>query len=173
MVPRALPSWLVHVPRRAVGRAGGLLALAAFAAAGCAVRTHVVRSAALPVVTTLYVENNPAVFMSGLLPEMLTQLRTQGFHVVSYDGARPAGAVYRLTYTANWKWHWAMYLSYFHVTFWRNDTVLGSAEYDARRVGPNPDKYGPTAGKIRPLLLDLLKNVARPSPAGPGGAIGS
>jgi hypothetical protein len=158
----ALLSRLFCGPGRAGGRWGVLLALALGGAAGCAVRTHVAPSPALPVVTTLYVQNNPAVFMSGFLPEMLTQLRAQGFHVVTYDGARPPAAVYRLTYTANWKWHWAMYLSYFHVTFWRNDTVLGSAEYDARRVGPNPDKYGPTAGKIRPLLIELLKGVARP-----------
>jgi hypothetical protein len=140
--------------------------------AGCAVRTHLTAVPALPAVTTIYVENNPAVLMSGLLPEILTQLRAQGFQAVAFDGPRPPAAVYYLTYTANWRWQWAIYLSYFRATFWENGRVLGSAEYDARRTGPNPDKFGPTAGKIRPLLTDLLKNAVRPVAPGAPGTLG-
>jgi hypothetical protein len=143
------------------------------ALAGCAVKTRVTPVAALPVVPTIYVENNPAVLMSGLLPEILSQLRAQGFRAVAFDGRRPAAAVYTLTFTANWRWHWAMYLSYFRATFWQDGRMLGSAEYDARRVGPNPDKYGPTAGKIRPLLTELLRNAARPPAAGAPGVLGA
>jgi hypothetical protein len=141
--------------------------------AGCAVKTRVTPVGALPVVSTIYVENNPAVFMSGMLPEILGELRAQGFQAVSFDGPRPAAAVYSLTFTANWRWHWAMYLSYFRATFWQDGRVLGSAEYDARRVGPNPEKYGTTASKIRPLLTGLLKNAARPPAAGAPGALGA
>jgi hypothetical protein len=149
----------------------GLLVLCALLA-GCAVKTRVTPVAALPAGSTIYVENNPAVFMSGMLPEILAQLRAQGFQAVSFDGPRPAAAAYYLTFTANWRWHWAMYLSYFRATFWRAGRVLGSAEYDARRTGPNPDKYGPTAEKIRPLLTELLKKAAHSPAAGAPGALG-
>jgi hypothetical protein len=156
------------------GRASraALVVLAAGALAGCAVKTSVVSIPPQPVVSTIYVENNPAVLMSGLLPEILTQLQAQGFQAISFTGPRPSQAIYYLTFTANWRWHWAMYLSYFHATFWKGTEVLGTAEYDARRVGPNPDKYGHTAEKIRPLLVGLLKNVIRPPPPPAGAALG-
>ncbi len=127
---------------------------------GCAVKTSVVSVPAGTRIGTLYVENNPKVLMNGLLPEILAQIRAQGFAAIAYEGERPKGAVDYLTFTANWRWHWAMYLSYFHATLYHDGRILGTADYDARRVGPNPDKYGHTAEKIRPLLRELLKPVA-------------
>jgi len=149
-------------------RPAGFASTLAFAAvlfgwvwlAGCAVKTSVVSVPAGTRIGTLYVENNPKVLMNGLLPEILAQIRAQGFQAVAYEGERPKGAADYLTFTANWRWHWAMYLSYFHATLYHDGRILGTAEYDARRVGPNPDKYGHTAEKIRPLLRELLKPVA-------------
>lgn len=42
-----------------------------------------------------------------------------------------------------------------------NGKVLGRAEYDSRRGGSNVGKFGKTAEKIRPLLMDILSNVER------------
>lgn len=48
-----------------------------------------------------------------------------------------------------------------------NGKVLGRAEYDSRRGGANMGKFGKTAEKIRPLLMDLLSNVERVKPTAP------
>jgi len=84
--------------------------------------------------------------------------------VKSFDTKRPEGSRYWMTYTANWAWDMAMYLTYFDVRLMDEGKVLGHAEYDARRGGANMGKFGKTAEKIRPLLIDLLQNVDRGSP---------
>jgi len=125
----------------------------------CAIRTQVT---ALPVnapLTAIYVQNNPAVLMNGLMPEIVKQLGEMGFQAIPFSGERPKEAHDYLTFTANWKWRYAIYLSYFNATLWHDEAPVGHAEYDARRVGLNPDKYGTTANKIRPLLQEFLKNV--------------
>jgi hypothetical protein len=134
---------------------------------GCAIKTAVVAVPTGTRITTIYVENNPKVLMDGLLPEILAQVRAQGFQAVAYDGPRPAGAVDYLTFTANWRWHWAMYLTFFRATLYRDGRILGTVEYNARRAGLNPDKYGHTADKIRPLLRQLLQPAAAPTVAAP------
>ncbi len=145
--------------RRAGGFAGLAMGACALAAllSSCAVKTAVVAVPAGTRITTIYVEMNPKVLMDGLLPEIIAQIRAQGFQAIPYDGVRPKAAVDYLTFTANWRWHWAMYLSYFHATLYHDGRILGTAEYNARRTGPNPDKYGHTADKIRPLLKQLLQ----------------
>jgi hypothetical protein len=139
-------------------RLAGVAALLGVAlVCGCAVKTSVVAVPTGTRITTIYVENNPKVLMDGLLPEILAQVRAQGFQAVAYDGPRPGAAVDYMTFTANWRWHWAMYLTFFRATLYRDGRVLGTVEYNARRAGLNPDKYGHTAEKIRPLLRSLLR----------------
>jgi hypothetical protein len=128
---------------------------------GCSIVKSV--SAVQPGVTIdkIYVERNKNMHMEGLHPELLQQFRSLGFQVESYDGAPPAGAVYTFVYTANWNWDMAMYLTYFQGTLMENGKVLGRVEYDSRRGGANMGKFGKTAEKIRPLLIDLLSNATR------------
>lgn len=109
----------------------------------------------------IYVLRNKNVHMDGLHPEVMEQLKTLGFQVESFDSAPPAGAVYTFVYTANWNWDMAMYLTYFQGTLMENGKVLGRVEYDSRRGGANMGKFGKTAEKIRPLLIDLFSNVNR------------
>lgn len=99
--------------------------------------------------------------MEGLHPEILQQLKTLGFAVETFEVSRPKEATYWMTYTANWNWDMAMYLTYFQVTLLEEGKVLGRAEYDARKGGANMAKFGKTAEKIRPLLIDLLQQVQR------------
>jgi hypothetical protein len=99
--------------------------------------------------------------MEGLHPEILQQLTTLGFKVETFDTTRPKEATYWMTYTANWNWDMAIYLTYFQATLLEDGKVLGRAEYDARKGGANMGKFGKTAEKIRPLLMDLFQNVKR------------
>lgn len=113
------------------------------------------------VIDKIYVEKNPNVHMEGLHPEVMLQLRALGFAVESYESVPPEDAIYTFVYTANWNWDMAMYLTYFQGTLMENSRVLGRAEYDSRRGGANMGKFGKTAEKIRPLLMDLMSNVTR------------
>lgn len=61
----------------------------------------------------------------------------------------------------------AMYLTYFQGTLMENGKVLGRVEYDSRRGGTNMGKFGKTAEKVRPLLIDLFSNVNRVKPTVP------
>jgi hypothetical protein len=103
--------------------------------------------------------------MEGLHPEIVQQLTTLGFQVESFDTARPKEATYWMTYTANWAWDMAMYLTYFEAILMEDGRILGRVEYDARRGGGNMGKFGKTAEKIRPLFMELFQNVQREAPA--------
>jgi len=139
--------------------AGGLVLL--FSLCSCTIVRNVTAVPAGKTIDKVYVAQNKNVHMEGLHPEVLSQLKSLGFEVESYDGAPPANAVYTLVYTANWNWDMAMYLTYFQATVMENGKVLGRAEYDSRRGGARMDKFGKTAEKIRPLLMDLFGSVDR------------
>ena len=128
---------------------------------GCTITQKVTAVDAGSAITTIYLHRNADVHMQGLHPEITQQLTSMGFRVESFDTHRPAEARHWMTYSANWQWDMAMYLTYFQVTLMEDGQVLGRAEYDARRGGANMAKFGKTAEKIRPLLADLLRQVKR------------
>ncbi len=99
--------------------------------------------------------------MEGLVDELVQQIEDMGFSSQKYSGDRPEGAKHYLTYTANWQWDMAMYLTYFKATLYEDGRVLGEVEYDAKMGGANMNKFGKTAEKIKPLLLELLAKVER------------
>ncbi len=57
----------------------------------------------------------------------------------------------------------AMYLTYFEATLYEDGRVLGEVSYDAKMGGANMNKFGKTADKVKPLLLELLAKVNRGS----------
>jgi hypothetical protein len=137
------------------------------AASSCSIVKNVAPVQSGKTIDKIYVATNKNVKMEGLHSEVLEQLRSLGFQADSYSGAPPAGAVYTMVYTANWHWDMAMYLTYFQATLLENGRVLGRAEYDATHGSGRMDKFGKTAEKIRPLLMDLLTNVDRSKSAAP------
>jgi len=134
---------------------------------GCTINRKVSPATPASSISTIYVQRNPNVHMAGLHPEIVQQLTTLGFQVESFDTVRPKEAKHWMTYTANWAWDMAMYLTYFETMLMEEGRVLGRAEYDARLGGGNMGKFGKTAEKIRPLLIELLQNVQRASPSAP------
>ena len=139
---------------------------------GCSISQRVIPAPAGTNIDTLYIENNSAVLMSGLVEEIQRQVRSMGYDTKIYSGERPKEAIYCLKYTANWKWDMAMYLTFFHATLLEEDRVLGTAEYDARSGGANVGKFGHTAEQLRPILTQLLVNV-RPTKAAVATAVGT
>lgn len=138
-----------------------LLILVVAILSGCTISSNVV-----PVkeasIEKIFVKENDEVFMKELDNEIVSQIKKLGFESDSYQGKRPIEAKHYLTYTANWAWDLAMYLTFFEAKLYEDDTLIGEASYDARSGSGNMGKFGQTSEKIKPLLRDLLEKVARP-----------
>ena len=128
---------------------------------GCAISRNVVPVDSGTTIEKIYVLENEKVHMEGLVDELVSQIMNMGFRSEKYSGDRPDGAKHYLTYTANWQWDMAMYLTYFRATLYEDGRVLGEVEYDAKMGGANMNKFGKTADKIKPLILELLAKVNR------------
>lgn len=128
---------------------------------GCAISRNVMPVDSDVTIDKIFVLENEQVHMDEMDEEIVAQIRELGFESESYIGDRPDEARYYLTYTANWTWDMAMYLTYFSATLYDDGRVLGEADYDARSGGANPAKFGKTANKIRPLIEQLLSKVER------------
>jgi hypothetical protein len=151
---------------RVVGPLCAVFALSVFS--GCTIAKQVRAVPPGTQITKIYVENNPALHMDGLVPEVVAQIKKLGIDAESYSGTKPETAKHHMTITANWRWDMAMYLFYFEATLFEDHRLLGTAEYDARLGGANMGKFGSTADKIRPLLVQLLDPVPRATAAAMG-----
>lgn len=146
--------------------------VAALFSSGCAISKNVHSVQKGTVLGTVYVAHNDRVLMKECTDEIVKQFKELGFDAKRYDGDRPTEAKYYMTYTANWTWDMAMYLTYFRGTLYDEGRVLGEIEYDAKMGGANMGKFGKTAEKLRPLLTQLLRDVER-SKAAPVAVLGT
>ena len=94
--------------------------------------------------------------MEGFHAELVRQIHALGIDVSSFSGAAPDGCRHTVTYTANWRWDMAMYLSYAQIDVFDGDRMVGTAVYDATQGGANFGKFGSTAEKIEPLVAELF-----------------
>lgn len=140
-----------------------LLMLSLIIFSGCAISRHVTPVDSEISLKKIYVLNNEKVHMKELVTELVDQIKELGFESEAYSGDRPKEASHYLTYTGNWNWDMAMYLTYFRATLYEDGRVLGEVEYDAKMGGANMAKFGRTAEKIRPLMIELLEKVKRPT----------
>jgi hypothetical protein len=60
------------------------------------------------------------------------------------------------TYTANWKWDLAMYMSFADITVYHNAKPAGKATYDSTRGGGNMNKFIDANKKIIELVDQLF-----------------
>lgn len=145
-----------------------LLSLITFLS-GCAISQDVVSVDSGTTIEKIYVLENEKVHMEGLIVELLKQIEELGFKSEAYKGDRPEGIKHYLTYTANWNWDGAMFLTLFRATLYEDGRILGAVEYNSKMGRFNLNKFGRTAEKIRPLLEELLSNVERVSTVSPMG----
>ena len=130
---------------------------------GCAISKHVTPVDSTVTISKIYVLKNDKVQYEQLVDEIVSQIETLGFDSESYEGDRPKEAQHYITYTANWTWDLAMYLTYFRATLYDDGRVLGEVEYDSKMGGLNLSKFGSAKEKIRPLMEELLAKVKRPN----------
>jgi hypothetical protein len=111
-------------------------------------------------VSRVCVLDNKEILMDGFQSEVQRQIEAKHIPTKVYAGARPAECSHYVEYTANWQWDMAMYLTYAEFRVYDAKGLTGSAVYDARRGGGRLDKFGQTAGKIRPLIDQLFGSVS-------------
>ncbi|MBE0474613.1 MAG: hypothetical protein IBX54_10565 [Rhodoferax sp.] len=61
-----------------------------------------------------------------------------------------------VTFTANWRWDLAMYMSYAEINVLNNGKPTGKAVYDATRGGGNMSKFIQAKAKINELVDQLF-----------------
>ncbi|MCH8477877.1 MAG: Sbal_3080 family lipoprotein [Wenzhouxiangella sp.] len=145
---------LVH----AAFRTALLMALLALAT-GCSISRHVVPVESATQIEKIHVLHNDRVHMEGLNDALVEIFQSLGFDAELFEGDRPPGALHTFTFTANWAWDMAMYLTYFRGTLLEDGRIIGEVEYDARSGGSNMSKFGSTESKIQPLIAEMLGRV--------------
>jgi len=127
----------------------------ALALGGCAI-TQNVKPVSSTGITSICIKNNSKVQMDGFIKELRAQVEAKGIKTTVFDGERPASCKYSMDYTANWRWDLAMYLVFAEINVYEDGLLVGQATYDAHGGGYNPDKWGTTAGKLKPLVDQLF-----------------
>jgi len=64
------------------------------------------------------------------------------------------------TYTANWRWDLAMYMTYADIKVYNGGKPIGEAIYDAKHAGLNTGKFINADNKIRELVDQLFPGGA-------------
>lgn len=84
-------------------------------------------------------------------------LRDKGFSVRTlHMGASPSRCPLSTTYTGNWRWDFALYMSYADIRVFEGGRQVGKAVYDARSGGGRPDKFISAESKIIELTDQLF-----------------
>ncbi|QEL63520.1 hypothetical protein OTERR_00440 [Oryzomicrobium terrae] len=130
------------------------LTAVALLASACSISTTV-KPVEKPL-TSLCLHYNNDVLMDGFHPELEAQIQSAGIRTQTYKGPRPADCETYVEYTASWRWDLAMFLRYAQLRVFESNRLIGEATYDARYGGGRPDKFGPTAGKLRKLTDPLF-----------------
>ncbi|MEO1494369.1 MAG: Sbal_3080 family lipoprotein [Pseudomonadota bacterium] len=105
-------------------------------------------------ITKVCIKVNTAVAQEGFLPEVVRQIEARGVETARYVDEVLEACPVRMSYTANWKWDLALFLSYAEFALTRDGQPVGRATYTATQW--SSDKFGPTAEKIQPLIAQLF-----------------
>ena len=117
--------------------------------AGC-ISTKVTKATSIPD-KTICIVDNPAV-RTDFRDAYERQLRAKGYEtkIVDANATCPVTS----TYTANYGFHWGVYLATARLTISSNGKQIGEANYHAPYG--SPAKHGRVEGKIETLVTQLL-----------------
>jgi len=133
-----------------------ILIILSMGISGCAINQSI-EQANIPEKTQLCIIENPAV-RDGFLLEYKSVLTSKQipYKVVSKSTV-PESCEWTSTYTANWTWDLAMYMSYAEIKVFHNGALDGEAIYDSTRGGANMSKFIDAETKIRELVDKLMQ----------------
>ncbi len=100
---------------------------------------------------------NPKVSQPEFVVAYERELRARGYEVqmLSADSSLIACPL-TSTYTANWNWDLALYMSYAELKVYNEGKVVAEAIYDSRRGGGNMGKFIKAEEKIKELVGLML-----------------
>lgn len=105
--------------------------------------------------TELCIIENPDV-RAGFISAYQAALRDKGVNIKMLPPhAKKSDCNLTSTYTANWRWDLAMYMSYAKISVYRDDWLHGEALYDASATA-SLDKFIDADYKIREMVNDLF-----------------
>lgn len=129
---------------------------ASFLISACSIK-QTIEPAEISKGSELCIIDNPAV-RAGFLKEFKSVLSNKSiaYKVVS-ESSVPEDCEWTATYTANWTWDLAMYMSYAEIKIFHDGSLDGEAIYDSRRGVGNMDKFIDAETKIQELLNELMQ----------------
>jgi hypothetical protein len=126
---------------------------------GCAIQ-QTVKPVAMAQNKQVCIVENPAV-KEGFLESYTRALGNKGYTVRQLaSGASLVECPVTSTYTANWRWDLAMYMTYADITVYDKGAPAGKAVYDATRAGLNTNKFINADKKITELVDQLFPNLS-------------
>ncbi len=106
---------------------------------------------------TVHIIENPRV-REAVLSALKSEIEKHNYNVAVVDASSTVTDYpIAVTYTANWNWDLAMYMSYAEIKVYLNGSSIGEAVYNSRRGGARMDKFISADKKIRELVNELLQ----------------
>lgn len=134
-----------------------ILLVAPLLLANCSISQSVQPVPAGNKISKVYVKENTDNFESDFHSKLVSLIRANGIVVQSYQGARPASALYHLEYEVDMEWDLKVYLGKFGCTLYKGSKQIASASYDSKTAGGlNLNKFGPPEEKIKPLIDEMF-----------------
>jgi hypothetical protein len=78
-------------------------------------------------------------------------------YVVVEPNDRDAQCDAKITYTANWTWDLAIYMTYAEINLYSDGKLAGKATYDSRMGGGRLDKFISADDKVKELMNELIR----------------
>lgn len=132
-----------------------LLVILVVASTGC-IRTHVTPVEAKKI-GVICIRRNPIIFQEHFITQVRDEFRKNHIQTRFLEhGLEEKECFCIIEYIASWEWHITFYLSYAKLELYKNDRLIGSAEYDATRAGLALTKYLSEKTIISQLVEELL-----------------
>ncbi|WP_338523941.1 Sbal_3080 family lipoprotein [Pseudomonas batumici] len=108
-------------------------------------------------ISTLCIEENPAVVAGDFVDGLQTLLRQHNIKSQLYVRPVPSNCEYRMSYTAIRSWDFSAFLSDAQVWLYKGDQQIGFAQYHlVGEGGFDPSKVGTVEEKMAPVINQLL-----------------
>ncbi len=135
---------------------GGVGLMAVILLQGCSIKQNITPVTEMKSKQVCVIEN-PAVNREGFLEAYRTSLTQKGygFKLLAADASTTACPVVS-TYTANWQWDLALYMSYAEIKVYSNGKQAGEAVYDSRAGSGNMSKFIKGKEKVNELVNKLF-----------------
>ena len=123
---------------------------------GCSIKQDIQTVSPL-VKKEICIIENPAVIQEGFLVAYTEALNNKGYKTKILAPNSPLNTCnITSTYTGNWTWDVAVYLSFAEMKVYKDEILIGKALYDSRSGSANMNKFVDAETKIKELTNQLF-----------------